>query len=196
MENFQATMITKLPTHSSRKERGAVLIVSLLLLLVMTILALGASQSTRLQERMAGSMRSQDLAFQAAEAGLRAGERWLGNEGMTAPPLPCNVIPCQVYERGFLDRDTSYQDQAFQDRAWWNDRALTYSATTSISGDGMAKAEPQFYIEELEEVPDALSIPPTGPPPSRVYYRIVSRGLGGTESAQAVLHSTYARRFN
>jgi len=196
MENFSTTMFTKLPIHSLRKERGAVLIVSLLLLLVMTVLALGASQSTRLQERMAGSMRSQDLAFQAAEAGLRAGERWLDNPGMTAPPLPCSVKPCQVYERGVLDRETSYQNQAFQDREWWNARALTYSATTPISGDGMARGEPQFYIEELEEVPDALSIPPTGPPPSRVYYRIVSRGEGGTASAQAVLHSTYARRFN
>jgi type IV pilus assembly protein PilX len=179
-----------------QQQRGAVLIVSMLLLLVMTLLAMGASQSTRLQERMAGSQRNQDLAFQAAEAGLRAGERFVDNPAMTKPPLPCNVAPCQVYERGTLDRVVSYQNQAYENRAWWTARAQTYSATPQISGDLLAGQEPQYYVEELEEVPDSLTIPPTGPPPSRVFYRVVARGEGGTANAQVVLHSTYARRFN
>ena len=101
-------------------QRGAVLIVSMLLLLTMTLLAMGASQSTRLQERMAGSLRNQDLAFQAAEAALRAGERFV--ESQTQAPDLCSSVPCpagQVYERGFLDRTVTYQNQAYQDRPWW-----------------------------------------------------------------------------
>ena len=179
------------------------LIVSMLLLLVITVLALGASQSTRLQERMAGSQRNYDLAFQAAEAGLRAGERMVDPASMTAPPLPCAAVtdpPCRVYERGYLDSIVSYEDQAYQKREWWTERAQSYSATSNLisgaAGEGLAKQDPQFYIEELQEVPDALSVPPTGPPPSRVYYRIIARGEGGTENAQVVLHSTYVRRFN
>lgn len=193
------------PRPSPRQQSGAVLIVSMLLLLVVTVLALGASQSTRLQERMAGSQRNYDLAFQAAEAGLRAGERMVDPNSMTAPPLPCAAItnpPCRVYERGFLNRTVSYEDQAYQERAWWTQRAQSYSATATTNliggaaGEGLAKNDPQFYIEELEEVPDSLSIPPTGPPPSRVFYRIIARGEGGTEDSQVVLHSTYVRRFN
>jgi type IV pilus assembly protein PilX len=189
---------------SLRQQQGAVLIVSMLLLLVITILALGASQSTRLQERMAGSQRNYDLAFQAAEAGLRAGERMIDDNSMTAPPLPCAEVTapaCKVYERGYLAQSVSYEDQAFQPDEWWTTRGQAYStsATPLIggnAGEGLAKADPQFYIEELEDVPDSLSTPPTGPPPSRVYYRIVSRGKGGSDNAQVVLHSTYARRFN
>jgi Tfp pilus assembly protein PilX len=64
-----------------------------------------------------------------------------------------------------------------------------------ISASGMARADPQFVVEEMEEVPDALSVPPTGPPPSRFYYRITSAAQGGSQQAQVVLQSTFARRF-
>jgi type IV pilus assembly protein PilX len=195
----------KHPLHisSPRQQRGAVLIVSMLLLLVVTVLALGASQTTRLQERMAGSQRNYDLAFQAAEAGLRAGERMVDPGSMLAPPLPCAAItnpPCRVYERGFFNNTVSYEDQAYQLRDWWTLRAQSYGTGTNLikgsPGEGLAKEDPQFYIEELQEVPDALSIPPTGPPPSRVYYRIIARGEGGTANSNVVIHSTYVRRFN
>lgn len=188
----------KLVIPSARQQRGAVLIVSMLLLLVVTILALGASQSTRLQERMAGSQRNYDLAFQAAEAALRAGERVLDNPAMAVPPLPCSTPPCQVYERGYLNNIINYEEQAYQPRSWWTTNAQSYDPSPDLIGgsEGLAGADPQYYVEELEEVPDALSIPPTGPPPSRIYYRIVARGEGGTVNASAVLHSTYARRFN
>ena len=195
---------------SLRQQNGAVLIVSMLLLLVITVLALGATQSTRLQERMAGSQRNYDVAFQAAEAGLRAGERMIDSTSMLTPPLPCAAVtspPCKVYERGYLVTSTggaTYEDQAFQSDPWWTARAQTYSASstpliggTASDGGALASTDPEFYVEELEEVPDSLSTPPTGPPPSRIYYRIISRGKGGSgANAQVVLHSTYVRRFN
>jgi type IV pilus assembly protein PilX len=184
-----------------RQQRGAVLIVSLLMLLIITILALGAGQSTRLQERMVSTQRDYDLALQTAEAGLRAGERRIGANSVMSAPLAClalNDSVCWVYELGTLNRTVNYEDQAFQPDDWWAANALRYDASASnlISGDGLSRADPEYYIEEVEEVPDSLSIPPTGPPPSRIYYRIVARGKGGSQNAQAVLHSTYVRRFN
>lgn len=191
-------MKQKLVFQSARQQRGAVLIVSMLLLLVVTILALSAGQSTRMQERMASSQRNYDLAFQSAEAGLRAGERMLDSPTMAAPPLPCSTPPCQVYERGYLNNVVSYEDQAYQPRTWWTTNARSYDPSPDLIGgsEGLAGEDPQYYVEEIEEVPDALSIPPNGPPPSRVYYRVVARGEGGTANMSAVLHSTYARRFN
>lgn len=191
-------------TSSSGPQRGAVLIVSMVLLLIVTILALGASQSTRWQERMAGDQRDYDLAFQSAEAALRAGERAIDDDRMTTPPVPCRSLtnpPCLVYEPGFTNGSVSYQDQVFESDEWWAARAHRYSGTgtdliAGPSGDGLARSDPQFYIEQIEVVPDSLSLPPTGPPPSLVYFRIVARGQGGTANARVVLHSTYARRFN
>ncbi|HPF28453.1 MAG TPA: PilX N-terminal domain-containing pilus assembly protein, partial [Steroidobacteraceae bacterium] len=60
--------------RASRAQRGAILVTSLLLLLVLTIIGLTAMRMTSLQERMAGSTRDLNLAFQGAEAALRDGE--------------------------------------------------------------------------------------------------------------------------
>ena len=72
------------PRNHSNKARsrqsGSALIVGLILLLVMTMLGLTAMQTTSLEERMSGNMRDRDLAAQAAEMALRAGE----NEALTA----------------------------------------------------------------------------------------------------------------
>lgn len=191
-------------------QRGAVLVVSLLLLLVMTVLALTASTMTRTQERMAGGSRDHELAFQAAEAGLRAGERMIDDPTLSIAPTACSAGRCQVYELNHLTGNAAYQSAQ-----WWRDNSWTYSTTGTwstsenrgISGSGgMSHADPRFYIEEVEEVPDTLTVPPTGPPPSRMFYRITAVGEGGavtvdgdgnnTGVAQVVLQSTYARRFN
>jgi len=55
-----------------KKQRGATLLISLILLLVLTILALAAGRSATLQQRMAGNQQQQNSAFQAAENGIQA----------------------------------------------------------------------------------------------------------------------------
>ncbi len=57
------------------RQRGAVLLVALIMLLLLTILGAAAMRDTNLQERMAGNMRDHNLAFQAAEAALRFAEQ-------------------------------------------------------------------------------------------------------------------------
>jgi type IV pilus assembly protein PilX len=83
-------------TYSGR-ERGLVLITALILLLVMTLLGLAAIQNTLLEERMAGNFRAQSVAFQSAEASLRAGETWLGGlvdqpGAVSSSPNPSNSV--------------------------------------------------------------------------------------------------------
>ena len=53
------------------KQRGAVLVISLILLMLLTILAITASSTASLQERMAGNAQEANIAFQAAESGLK-----------------------------------------------------------------------------------------------------------------------------
>lgn len=55
-------------------QRGAVLIVAMIFVLIMTIVGLAAIRGSGMQEMMAGNMRHLQLNFQASEAGLRAGE--------------------------------------------------------------------------------------------------------------------------
>jgi type IV pilus assembly protein PilX len=63
------------PTHrTGSHEQGAVLVVGLIILIVLTLLGVQAMRSNVSQERMASNMRERNVAFQAAEAALRVGE--------------------------------------------------------------------------------------------------------------------------
>lgn len=56
-------------------QRGSALFTAMMLLIILSLLALSAATVTGLQERMAGTYRAEHLAFEHAEARLRATER-------------------------------------------------------------------------------------------------------------------------
>ena len=60
--------------RAARQQRGVALIVSLVLLVLATIIGLAGVRGTNLQERMSANMYDRSLAFQRAEAALRAAE--------------------------------------------------------------------------------------------------------------------------
>lgn len=61
------------------RERGAVLIVTLLFLVILTMLGVTAMTGTTMEERMAGNARDGSIALQAAEAALRDARRDINN---------------------------------------------------------------------------------------------------------------------
>jgi Tfp pilus assembly protein PilX len=56
----------------ARARRGAALVTSLMILLVLTILGIAAMRTASLEERMAGNVQEAVYAFEAAESGLNA----------------------------------------------------------------------------------------------------------------------------
>ncbi|MEW5680962.1 MAG: PilX N-terminal domain-containing pilus assembly protein [Pseudomonadota bacterium] len=65
------------------KQRGVALVVSLLLLLAITLLAVSTMKRTTVQEQMTANLHDRQLALQQAEAALLVAERML-----QAAPLP------------------------------------------------------------------------------------------------------------
>jgi type IV pilus assembly protein PilX len=57
-----------------RSQKGAALVIGLIILVVLTLIGVQAMRTSIVQERMAGNMRERNVAFQAAEAALRVGE--------------------------------------------------------------------------------------------------------------------------
>ena len=66
--------ITK-PLKSSKNQQGAILVMALFMLLLMTIVGISSMRNTSLEETMAGNLRESNISLQAAEAALRAGEK-------------------------------------------------------------------------------------------------------------------------
>ena len=77
---------------SVQRQQGAVLFVTLILLLVVTTLAISGVRESTLETRIvANTLESQQL-FNAAEAGLREAERHIAQT--TLPLAPCGKTPC------------------------------------------------------------------------------------------------------
>ena len=63
--------------HSGSHQRGVVLVTSLLLLVVVTILAVGLFRSFGIDEKIAGNTREKQIALNAAESAEQYAEWWL-----------------------------------------------------------------------------------------------------------------------
>src|SRR5699024_7053117 len=108
------------PTYTTvpSSQRGAVLIVVLLLLLAMTMLGLLSLRGAIMEERMGAGMYDRSLAFQAAESALREAEQRLMQPGILSSfptgANACNNGLCSEPEIdvGTLER---VDDPAFDD---------------------------------------------------------------------------------
>lgn len=170
----------------SSRQTGATLIVSLLLLLVMTLLGLAAMQVTRMEERMAGNTRDINIAFQGAEAVLRDAEDRM--RLMVARPDTCSSAPCVVWQKDVAPADLRNQLQS-----WWDANAIEYGVA-GAQDITYTTREPQAVTEELGFIADSLTMG-HGPPEGRDFYRVTGHSSGGSDAAQAVLETTYTRRF-
>jgi type IV pilus assembly protein PilX len=177
--------------HSNRgipkgRQTGAALVVALLMLLVMTVLGIASMGVTRMEERMAGNARDMDLAFQGAEAGLRDSEERI--RVMTSRPNTCSTAPCAIWQQDHWTVD--FRDQLL---SWWQTNAIEYGAAGTREVMDTTR-DPLVLTEDMGFVPDSLTVG-HGPPEGRSFYKITSNSSGASDTANAVLESTYTRRF-
>jgi type IV pilus assembly protein PilX len=175
------------------KQKGAVLVIGLLLLLILTIIGVTAMQMSRVQERMAGNTRDLNLAFQASEAALRNGENMIFNQAYR--PETCTTSPCNFWESGAM---VGVENEP---ASWWHSYAIEYeedgdhsSVTESL---GELAEDPEFVVEWLGNVRGAGDSLTTGHgmPEGRDFYRVTARSSGGSGAANTVLQTTYAKKF-
>ncbi|HUF71502.1 MAG TPA: PilX N-terminal domain-containing pilus assembly protein [Gammaproteobacteria bacterium] len=162
---------------SPRNERGAALIVALIFLVVLTLLGVGAMRTTNLQERMAGSLRDSNLAFQAAESALREGEQVLQQA----------ALPVFGGTGGLLQMQADAGQPSFWKTYDWAGNSATAATIVGVAAD------PQYVIEELPPVPVAGGSLRFGALPEVGFYRVTARAVGGTTDAVSVLQITYRR---
>lgn len=70
--------------RSGARQRGAVLFVAMVFLILLTLLGLAASGNSVLQERMTGGARNRQLAMLGSESAVRGGEAMIWNAPATA----------------------------------------------------------------------------------------------------------------
>ena len=166
-------------------ERGAILVTSLLLLLVLTIIGVSVMQMTRMQERMAGNSSDVSIAFQGAESGLRGAEtKVLSFAGLLKECSVTGSVCDSAYAKDTVGALNT------KDKEFWKDNAVKFSEVKISEG---LEEDPQFIIEKLAFVPYSAEFAPIE---GREFYQTSARSTGASGNAVAVVQSTFARQAN
>jgi type IV pilus assembly protein PilX len=170
------------------RQHGAVLVVGLLIMILMTLIGATAMRTTTLEEKMAGNMHDRNLSFQAAETALREVEQ--------------NFIEGLVNIQSFDGSNGLYGEDdpeptTLHDSSTWG--AKTRETSGSLSS---VTTKPRYmvkvaHIKSLERE-GGLNIEGYGaskPGSEIVIFRVTARGTGGTNQSQVVLRSYYGKTF-
>jgi Tfp pilus assembly protein PilX len=173
-------------------QTGMALLLCLIFLMALTLIGLSASSDTILQNKLAGNLQESERAKQSALLTLSWAEQWLlALDG--DPPEICTA-PCDgLYLHAAGDLSPHPESENF---SWWMDQGheaginpLTGDRIATISSDSIHT--PVWIIEVVR------TIPPTADanPDLQVWYRILARGSGRTDSAVSVIESSVVRSW-
>lgn len=203
------------------RQRGVVLLIALIFLVLLTLLAIGASSGSLLQQRMVSATRSAQLATMSGDTALRGAE-WkvwsintaLGSHltcfsGIIDPDSGCvQYFPTSpLYQAG--GAVTQFRTG---NNAWLSGIGITYKGPGDLGYTSFANQpdtaspnsaeNPQYIIEDL-----GLLLPPgagiqhesgvTGPMNTGAgqislhIYRVTARATGGNKNTVRVVQSTF-----
>lgn len=158
---------------SVARQRGAALVVGLILLTLLSLLGLTALGTSLLEERMAANARDRIRAFQAAEAALRLCE--------------AAITPTAV----FNNENGLYQPASGTAPRWETVDWTSATAVRVYTGDlPLVASQPRCIAEDLGVVvKESLRV---GVPsaPSYGYYRVTARGQGASDRTVVMLQTT------
>lgn len=177
------------------RARGAALITGLLILTVMTILGLASMRGTILQERMAGNLKEQASAFQAADAAVQA--------ALTTIELSPSPPGLDAWGPGSLTEGCKVVDADGASACVRMEALLTDWRSSTEPAQGVALSnlgggsfsdgiQPRVTVEvryaalEFESAAQGRGIH---------YYTVTALGVGQAGQSRAILQSTIRKAF-
>jgi type IV pilus assembly protein PilX len=168
----------------SKRQRGLVLVTSLLMLVLVTILAIGMFRSFGVDEKIAGNMREKQRALNAAETAEEFAESYLSSGTVVA------ASTCTLLVNPPLNQvcSSTMQAQGLDPAVVPWAAGVTYIPATMAlptTGAGNYYKVPAYYIGFIT----STNNPATGFTTS--FYQIDAVGYGGSMNAAAVVEATY-----
>ncbi len=165
------------------KQQGSALIVALSILMVLTILGVSAMRTASLEEKLSGNIRDRQIAFEAAEAALRAAETF---------------ISTGVNDTSFNGTGGLYAKRGTNAEAWttadWSTDAFDVTAYT-----GDVARSPRYIIQLVDSQYGSDVSPIAGIEYEKKYvtyniYQITTQGFGVSPNSQVMIQGYYARK--
>ncbi len=165
------------------RQRGAAMVIALVMLLILTLLATASARMTLLDERMMGNTQDRNIAFQAAEAAVRTGER-----DLIAPVLPDFDGTNGYWQPAAPGATPVWETVNWEDVG--ND-VRGYDGMDDAPGS-LVNATATYLIEEVPAFCATCSKkwPPQEEP---TVYRVTARGVGAAGNATVLVQTTYKR---
>jgi len=169
-----------------RRQRGAVLVVGLVFLLLMTLIGVTAFSVATQEERMAGNTRDQLRAFEAAEAALRDCERHLSG------PLPPALSADGSVDRGMYEAPNAESTPPEKEK--WQTIDWDAEPTRQLGGVPEVAEQPRCIAQRLARgrSSDAALRAEAARIPAQAYL-VTGRGVGTRRSTIVVLQSSFIR---
>lgn len=175
------------------RQRGLVLVSSLLLLLVVTVLAVAIFRNFGIEEKIAGNTREKQRALHAAESAQQYAEWWLSSGTGATTPVICNsVVPPAIGQVCANTLPTIVPNQNVANLPWTVGGApvgVTFAPPNMQfnTGGGVDQyfQTPLFYISYLGTTADSTTSK------FKLLYQVDAVGYGGSQNAVAVVESTY-----
>jgi type IV pilus assembly protein PilX len=175
------------------RQRGIVLISSLLLLLVVTIMALAMFRNFGIQEKIAGNMREKQRALQAAENAQVYAEQWLISNSTATPVVCSSQLNANIGQGQICSNKLSIAVLDVTSVPWQignQNVGVSYLppgmnvAAASVSSTNSYFSAPSFYISDAGASADP-SVPGE-------IFQVDAVGYGGNGNTAVVVESTYA----
>jgi type IV pilus assembly protein PilX len=170
-------------------QKGSVLVISLVILIAMTLIGITAMRTSLMEEKMTSNMREGELAFQAAEAALRAAEQNIQD----------NIISTVSFDTdgsdGLYDMTNNDIWKAIN---WDADDSLVYADFDSTYNISTA---PRYVIQHMATTGNDndktnLDNQGQGTGGGKVEaFLITVRASGGANKAYVYLQSTWGKRL-
>lgn len=178
------------------KQRGAALITSLVILLILTVLGITAMGTSSMEEIMTGNLRDQLISFRATEAGLLDSEQEIGSWLSGGSPAPDAAGTNGVFSMDtFIAAYGDYASNAFNDINVWSKGTYYGTATAKLPLANVAN-QPVYIIEEVQFKPqsddaDAGRHRIGG----TMFYRVTAKGTGVSANSVTLLQTTVAKKY-
>jgi len=177
-----------------KQQRGWVLIIGLVVLVMLSIIAIALMRTSLFEEKMAGANRDINLSFEAAETGLRAIEEFLKNQ---SDDRQFNVTKQSLYAEGAESSDA--EPSPFkEDWTEENSGSISSLIPSWYKPEGITLT-PRYMIKKISETTNGeINISGYGETDlttKTVIFRITVRGTGGQNNTVTILRSYYAATY-
>ena len=175
-------------------QAGMSLFPALMFLLVLAVIGVSALNSTLMQEKMVSNAKDANVAFQAAEAGLRDAE----------VDIIKNIGPGTVFSsscsNGLCTPPSTWPTPTSLDISKaidWSNAGLTraYGIYTAAPLLASVAVQPRYVIERLSTLPvgpgGSVGLGVGVPNSGGAAYRLTALGTGMRPETQVILQSTY-----